>query len=297
MTDESASPRRPSAEIDTSTPHQARVWNFLLGGKDYYQVDRETAEHLEQHVYPGIKDIALHARAFLGRAVRYVAEEAQIKQFLDIGTGLPTADNTHDVAQRVDPTSRIVYVDNDPLVLVHARALLTSAPEGATAYVDADLRNPEKILKSAELAATLDLTKPVSLNLVAVLHFVHDNVEAYALVETLKDALAPSSLLVLSHGSYDRMRKPYVRALTSGKYPGSGDFHARTKDEVSKFFTSFELVAPDPRNPGKDLVKPDLGMVSRWGRRREDGRAPAASRVSTWGAVARKPGAANAGGR
>ena len=276
---------RPS--IDTTVPHPARRYDYWLGGKDNFAIDRESGDAIEAR-WPDIVVAVRQNRAFLQRAVRYAAARG-IRQWLDIGTGLPTADNTHEVAQSIDPTCRIVYVDNDPLVMVHARALLTSAREGATSYVGADLREPEKILKSPELTATLDLRKPVSLNLVAILHFLHDDDQAYSVVETLKDALAAGSLLVLSHGSYDKMPRRNVKALTTGNYPGQGDFRARTKREVSKFFAGFELVAPNPRKPGKDLVQPKMGMVSTWGLGPQDGRAPAASRVSTWGAVARKP--------
>jgi len=282
------------SRIDTTVPHPARRYDYWLGGKDNFAVDRESGDAIEAR-WPDIVVAVRQNRGFLQRAVRYAAARG-IRQWLDIGTGLPTADNTHEVAQSIDPTSRIVYVDNDPLVLVHARALLTSTPQGATSYLDADLREPQKILKSPELTATLDLRKPVSLNLVAILHFLHDDDKAYSVVETLKDALAPGSLLVLSHGSYDKMPRRNVKALTTGNYPGKGDFRARTRREVGRFFAGFDLVAPDPKRPGKELVKPKLGMVSTWGRRRGDGHAPAASRVSTWGAVARKPTtSANAG--
>jgi len=147
VTDSSAPGKEPSA-IDTSVPHSARIWNYWLGGKDNYPVDRAAGDQFRQ-AFPGVVDVARASRQFLTRSVRYLAGEAGIRQFLDIGTGLPTADNTHEVAQRVAPDSRIVYVDNDPLVLTHARALLTSTPQGATDYVDADLREPDQILAAA----------------------------------------------------------------------------------------------------------------------------------------------------
>src|SRR6266480_5993259 len=148
------------AGIDTTVPHSARIWNYWLGGKDNYEVDREAGDQYVE-VYPGIVDIARAGRAFLARAVRYLALEAGIRQFLDVGTGLPTVDNTHELAQRAAPDSQIVYVDNDPLVLAHARALLTSTPEGSTDYVDADMHDPAAIL--ARAAASLDLDQPVAL--------------------------------------------------------------------------------------------------------------------------------------
>jgi SAM-dependent methyltransferase len=272
--------------IDTTVPHPARRYNYWLGGKDNFAADRESGDAIAVR-WPDIVFAVRENRAFLQRAVHYAATRG-IRQWLDIGTGLPTADNTHEVAQRVDPASRIVYVDNDPLVLVHARALLNSTPQGATAYIDADLRDPKKILADPDLSTTLGLKEPVALNLVAILHFVHDNDQAYAVVETLKDALAPGSLLVLSHGSYDLMPRAHVQALTSGDYPGQGDFHARTHNEVSRYFDRFELVAPDPEDPNVDLDKPELGLVSDWGRAPGEERPPPQS-VSTWGAVARKP--------
>jgi len=288
VADDAAVPR-----LDTSVAHPARRYNWWLGGKDNFEADRVSGAAIAER-WPAIVIAARQNRAFLQRAVRYAAARG-IRQWLDIGTGLPTADNTHEVAQSVDPTCRIVYVDNDPLVLAHARALLTSTPKGATSYLDADLREPQKILKSPELTATLDLDKPVSLNLVAILHFLHDDAQAYAVVETLKDALAPGSLLVLSHGSYDLVPKPFVKALTADDYPGHGDFHARTRGEVDAFFSGFNFVEPDPDDPDKDLDKPELGLVSEWGRKPNDPEIPEPQDVSTWGSVARKPDPTNAG--
>src|ERR1700722_17325250 len=149
-------------EVDTSRPHMARIYDYFLGGKNHFGADRETADKILQ-TNPTIRITARENRAFLGRAVSYLAAEAGIRQFLDIGTGLPTTGNVHEVAQAIAPTSRVVYVDNDPIVLVHARALLTSVPEGATAYLEADLREPEKILAHPDLARTLDMSKPVAL--------------------------------------------------------------------------------------------------------------------------------------
>src|SRR3954447_874757 len=158
-------------EIDTSVPHSARIWNYWLGGKDNYPVD-EAAGDAYTAVFPGIVTIARGSRAFLGRSIRYLVREAGVRQFLDVGTGLPTVDNTHEVAQRLAPESRIVYVDNDPLVLTHARALLTSTPQGATAYEEISLFEPERIIEAA--AGTLDREQPIALILSGILGHVTD---------------------------------------------------------------------------------------------------------------------------
>lgn len=184
------------SRIVTTRPHTARIWNYWLGGGDYYEVDRAAGERIRQ-LHPGIGDYARADRLFLGRAVRHLVAECGIRQFLDIGTGLPTADNTHEVAQRLAPDARIVYVDNDPLVMAHARALLTSTPEGRTDHLEADLRNVDAILEHA--ARTLDLSEPVGLMLLGVVIFIGDDEEAYDIVRRLLDGLPSGSHLVLSH--------------------------------------------------------------------------------------------------
>ncbi|SED93999.1 S-adenosyl methyltransferase [Streptomyces sp. TLI_105] len=178
------------SRIDTSRPHTARIWNYWTGGKDNYPVDREAGDRIRE-LHPGIGEYAKADRLFLGRAVRHLAEQEGIRQFLDIGTGLPSADNTHEVAQRVAPDARVVYVDNDPLVLAHARALLVGTPEGRTDYLDADLRDVDTILAAA--AKTLDLSQPVALMLLGVVIFVEDDEESYGVVRRLLDALAPAA--------------------------------------------------------------------------------------------------------
>ena len=188
--------RKDIPDIDVSVTHSARFWNYLLGGKDNYQVDREAAEQILVPI-PSLRDTVRAERGFLIRAVRHLVTEAGIRQFLDIGTGLPTANNTHEVAQATEPQCRIVYVDNDPLVLAHARALLTSTPQGATDYLHADVRDPELILEHA--ARTLDFAQPVALMLLGILNFVPDDVEAHAVVDRLLSALPAGSYLVLSH--------------------------------------------------------------------------------------------------
>src|ERR1700719_4702836 len=188
------------AEIDTSKPHAARIYDYLLGGKDHFAVDRETAEKGIKLIPTG-RTAARENRSFLGRAVRFLVAEAGIRQFLDIGTGLPSANNVHEVAQGLVPSCRVVYVDNDPIVLAHARALLTSSPEGKTAYIHADLREPERILSDPVTRATLDFSQPVGLMLVAVLHFVPDEAQPRRIVDTLLDALPSGSYLVASHAT------------------------------------------------------------------------------------------------
>src|SRR4051794_7016467 len=186
------------ADLDTTVPHSARVWNYWLGGKDNFAVDRQVGEQVLQ-MLPSIVEQARADRAFLGRVVAHLAGERGIRQFLDVGTGLPTADNTHEVAQRVAPDARIVYVDNDPLVLVHARALLTSTPEGATDYIDADLHDPDAILRGA--ARTLDPRQPIALMMLGILGHVTDFQEARGIVKRLVDALPAGSYLVINDGT------------------------------------------------------------------------------------------------
>src|SRR5882757_264652 len=185
-------------EIDTSRPHSARVYDYMIGGKNNFAADRETAAQVLKHS-PNAHTAARENRAFLGRAVRFLAAEAGIRQFLDIGTGLPTANNVHEVAQAATPASRVVYADNDPMVLAHARALLTSSLEGRTAYIQADLRDPGSILASPVLREVLDLGQPVALMLIAVLHFIPDEDEPGKVIAALMDALPPGSYLAASH--------------------------------------------------------------------------------------------------
>ena len=229
------------AELDTTTPHSARVWNYWLGGKDNFAVDRQVGEQVLQ-MLPSIVEQARADRAFLGRAVTHLAGERGIRQFLDIGTGLPSADNTHEVAQRVAPSSRITYVDNDPLVLVHARALLTSAPEGATDYLQADLEDPETILREA--ARTLDLSQPVALMLMGVLHHVADTDEAYAIVDRLKGALAPGSYLVINHATNAVYGEASDEGVRHWNQFGKPKITLRSPDEIARFFAGWTMLEP-----------------------------------------------------
>ncbi|MEV5983516.1 SAM-dependent methyltransferase [Streptomyces sp. NPDC052051] len=229
-----------SRTIDTSMPHSARVWNYWLGGKDNYPVDEEAGDAYAA-VFPGIVDVARGSRAFLGRSIRYLAGEAGIRQFLDVGTGLPTVDNTHEVAQSVAPDSRIVYVDNDPLVLAHARALLTSTPEGATAYVDADLYDPERIL--ARAAETLDLTRPTALIFSGILGHVGDYDEARSIVRRLMEGLPSGSYLSVNDGSLG-IDPEYERAQEAYNKSGAIPYILRTVEQIAGFFDGLELVEP-----------------------------------------------------
>jgi O-methyltransferase involved in polyketide biosynthesis len=227
-----------SAEIsvDTTVPHSARIWNYWLDGKDNYAVDREAGEAYLK-VFPGIAVVARSSRGFLTRAVRYLAADAGIRQFLDIGTGLPTADNTHEVAQRVAPESRIVYVDNDPLVLAHARALLTSSPEGGCEYLDADIRDPAGILA----AAALDFTRPVALMLMGIMgHFT--DAEAYPIVARLLAGLPAGSYFALYDGA--DTNEAFNRAQQGYNDSGAVPYHLRSPDRFDRYFEGLKLVEP-----------------------------------------------------
>ncbi|MHA6621980.1 SAM-dependent methyltransferase [Pseudonocardia sp. DLS-67] len=235
--------------VDNTVPQSARVWNYWSGGKDNYAVDREVGDQINR-LNPHIVEIARAQRQFLVRAVTYLAREAGIRQFLDVGTGLPTANNTHEVAQSVAPESSIVYVDHDPMVLAHARALLVGSPEGRTAYIDADLRGPDKILRTA--ADTLDFSKPVALILLGILAHITDDDEAYALVGRLVDALPSGSHLVVCDDTdviYPEAMDEMVRQWNeSGENPRVN----RTPERIARFFD------------GLEIVEPGVVSVSRW---------------------------------
>jgi hypothetical protein len=263
------------SEIDTSRPHPARMYDYFLGGKNHFAADRATAETVLATA-PTTRITARENRAFLGRAVRYLVAEAGIRQFLDIGTGLPTANNVHEVAQSVDPSARVVYADNDPLVLAHARALLTSSPEGRTAYIQADLRDPEAILSSSAVRDVLDLRQPVALITVAVLHFIHDEFKPAAALATLLDALPSGSYLAASHVTGEYL--PVEGAATTRTYRSSGvPLQLRDSDEFAEL--AFR---------GLQLVPPGVVLVSEW-RPAGDGPRPTPAEVNCYGGVARKP--------
>jgi O-methyltransferase involved in polyketide biosynthesis len=227
-----------SPEIDASVPNSARIWNYWLGGKDNYPVDREAGEQFRA-IFPEIVEVARSTRAFLNRAVRYLAGEAGLRQFLDIGTGLPTADNTHEVAQRVAPKSRVVYVDNDPIVLAHARALLTST-QGVTAYVDADLHDPDAILDAT--ARTLDFSQPVALMLLGVLGHIGDDDEARSILKRLRDGLASGSYLALCDGI--NTSQAGIQAQDDYDQSGAIPYRLRSPEQVAGLFAGLELVEP-----------------------------------------------------
>ena len=261
--------------IDTAKPHTARIYDYYLGGKDNFEADRRTAERAMQS-WPAVRSAVRENRAFLGRAVRFLVAEAGVRQFLDIGTGLPSANNVHEVAQGLVPSCRVVYVDNDPIVLAHARALLTSSPEGETAYIHADLREPGEILGDPVTRQTLDFTQPVALMLVAVLHFLPDGESPRRIVDTLLDALPSGSYLVASHVTPEHDPEGVgglVRAYQASGLPAQ----ARAADEFD------DLVFR-----GLELVDPGLVLVSEW---RPDGAGPRplAAEVNWYGAIARKP--------
>ena len=233
--------------VDPLTPSSARIYDYWLGGKDHYAVDREAAEQAIA-ANPGIVADVQANRAFLARAVRYLAGECGIRQFLDIGTGLPTASNTHQVAQATAPSSRIVYVDNDPVVLAHARALLTSSPGGATAYLDHDLRQVDQILEGA--AATLNLSQPVAVMLLIVLHLIPDADDPRGTVSRLMSRLAPGSYLVISHPASD-IRPAAMAEMTRrvNARLASARGTMRNRAEIADFFDGLTLVEPGVVQP------------------------------------------------
>jgi trans-aconitate methyltransferase len=266
-TDGSPEPRR---EIDVTVAHPARIWDYWLGGKDNFAADREVSAQLLS-VMPDWIVFARADREFLGRAVRYLAGEAGIRQFLDIGTGIPTRDNTHEVAQRVAPESRVVYVDNDPVVLAHAEALLVNTPPGMTDYLDADLNRPDEILRGA--ARTLEFSKPIAVTLLGILEFVTDN--AYGILQRLMGSMVPGSHLVIAHPTTDideaAMRTVQQIWNDSGAVPARFRSHA----EFSRFFD------------GMELLEPGVVSLTQW--RPDPGTLYADRQLGFYCAVGRKP--------
>ena len=254
-----------------SVAHVARVYDYLLGGKDYFAVDREAAEQA-MRINPDIVPTARANRAFLVRATGFLTREAGIRQFLDVGTGMPTNNNIHEVAQSIAPEARIVYVDHDPIVLSHARALLTSAPEGVTDYIEADLREPETIL--AEAAQTLDFSRPVAIMLIAVLHLIVDADDPCELVRRLVDAVVPGSYVVISHVASDIGTGAMISMANRLNELMEQQAVPRTYQEIAAFFA------------GLDLLEPGLVRVPEW---RPASAGDAAVRAQMWGAIGRKP--------
>ncbi len=229
----------PKPKIDTTVAHSARVWNYWLGGKDNYPVDREAGDFVIAS-FPDIVRIARTARAFLVSAVTYLVREAGIRQFLDIGTGLPTANNTHQVAQAIAPEARIVYVDNDPMVLVHAQALLTSTPEGACDYIDADVREPDKILAGA--ASTLDFSRPVAIMMLGILGQIPDSDAPEAIVGRLLDAVPSGSYLAI--GDSVNISQSFNEVIDNYNQNMAYPYHLRSPGQITGFFRGLELVEP-----------------------------------------------------
>ncbi len=266
--------RDPEADpppFDTTVPHAARMYDYLLGGKDNFAADREAAEQLVA-INPAARRAVRENRAFHGRAVGYLAGEAGIRQFLDIGTGIPAADNTHEVAQRVAADARIVYVDNDPVVLAHARALLTSAHAGTVSYLDSDLRDPDTILEAA--GQWLDFGTPVAIMLVLILHLIPDSDDPWRIVGRLAGAVPPGSYLVVSHPTGD-LNADIGAAITGSvnQRMQATPMTLRSHPEVSRFFDGLNVLPPGlvPQNRWPDRAaqddEPDIGCYGAVGRK------------------------------
>jgi SAM-dependent methyltransferase len=261
-------------DVDMNRPHPARMYDYYLGGKNHFAADRAVADAALAS-WPAGRIGLRENRRFLGRTVRYLAAEAGIRQFLDIGSGLPTQANVHEMAQAVDPSSRVVYVDNDSMVLAHARALLASAPEGRTAYIQADLRSPLEILSAEVTRSVLDFDKPIALMLIAVLHFLHEEDKPEAVLSTLLDALPPGSYLAASHLTAEH--EPAGLQAGQRLYREAGiQMQTRDADDFASLAFS-----------GLDLMPPGVVLVSEW-RPDTDAPRPTPAEVSCYGGVARK---------
>jgi hypothetical protein len=251
--------KRGSLPFDISKAHQARIYDYYLGGKDNYESDRAAGDAYLK-VYPDLVATAQANRAFLGRTVRYLVREAGIRQFLDIGTGIPTAGNTHEVAQEIAPETRVVYVDYDPIVLAHSRALLESHEAGATEYIDADLRDTDTILDQA--GRLLDFTKPVAVTLISILHAIPASDDPHAIVARLMDAVPPGSYLALSHMGADLLPPETSEGLQSisGRL-SQQQYTYRTRAEVARFFDGMELVPPGVVRVEEWRPEPEAGQA------------------------------------
>ena len=260
-------------EINTHVPQSARVYDYWLGGKDHFPADRALGDAIAEAL-PTIRTQVRAQRAFLGRAVRYLTRDAGVRQFLDIGTGIPSAGNVHDVAQEIAPESRVLYVDNDPIVLAHARALMGGAAEGQVAFIQADLREPEAILANPAVERTLDLARPVGLVLVGIMHHLRDDDDPRRIVATLVDALAPGSYLVLSQSTPD-FDPAAMAALAAASEQGGIANVPRSLADTEPFFA------------GLELVEPGLVPMATWRPDPRTGQDPRS--VYAYGGVARKP--------
>lgn len=261
--------------LDTESAHSARIYDYIIGGKDHYPADREAGDAMCRE-WPALPVHMRANRDFMNRAVRHLAEKAGIRQFLDVGTGIPTSPNIHEIAQSVSPDSRVVYVDNDPLVLRLSQGLLNSTPEGRTSYIEADMRDPASILQAPELRATLDLTRPVALTVIAIVHFMMDEDDAVGIVRRLLDPLPSGSHLAMSIGTAEFA--PDEVGRVAHEYAARGmPMRLRTFAEAEEFFT------------GLELVEPGVVQVHKW---HPDGTGTEVTRdadIAMYGVVARKP--------
>jgi hypothetical protein len=259
--------------VDTTVPHSARVYDWWLGGKDNFAVDRAVGAAMIEAI-PTLRTMAAENRRFVHRMARYLVDHAGVRQFLDIGTGIPTRPNLHEVAQALAPEARVVYVDNDPIVLAHARALMVSSPEGRSKYIHADLRQPDRILADATLTDTLDLSEPVALTLIAILMLLRDEDDPAGKVRALINALPSGSYLAITHPTQD-FNPEEMAAAVAAATQGHMTLVPRTRAEVEKFFD------------GLELIEPGLVPVMAW---RPDGAPPAGPQAAYyWAGVARKP--------
>ncbi|HLL67073.1 MAG TPA: SAM-dependent methyltransferase [Micromonosporaceae bacterium] len=262
-----------STTVDTNLPHSARIYDYWLGGKDNFAVDRSVGDALAAAI-PTIRTMAAENRRFVHRVARYLVQSAGVRQFLDIGTGIPTRPNLHEVAQQIAPETRVVYVDNDPIVLVHARALMMSSDEGRSEYIHADLNKPEKILSDPALVGTLDLTQPVALTLIAILMLLDDDEDPWGSVRVLMDALPSGSYLAISHPTQD-FNPTEMAAAVAAANQGRMTLVPRARADVERFFGDWEL------------IEPGLTPVMAW---RPEGEPPADPQAAYyWAGVARKP--------
>ncbi|MFI7321896.1 SAM-dependent methyltransferase [Streptomyces venezuelae] len=262
-------PSDVSDRLNTGVAHNARVWNYWIGGKDHYEVDQQVGEQVAT-MFPVIRDVARADREFLGRAVRFLTAECGVRQFLDIGTGLPTLDNTHEIAQRIAPDSRIVYVDNDPIVLVHARSLLVGTPEGATDYIDADVHHPQSVIEGA--SQTLDFEQPVAVMMLGILNFILDTEQALDIVRRIMDPLPSGSYLAMTHPTTDTDLggEGNVEAMKFWNENATPPITARSRAEIGAFFDGLELLTPGlvscsrwRAEPETAEVLPQFGAVAR----------------------------------
>ncbi|GAA3124172.1 SAM-dependent methyltransferase [Streptomyces rectiviolaceus] len=265
---ESQHPSNVSARLNTGVAHNARVWNHWIGGKDNYEIDQQVGDQVST-MFPVIRDVARADRHFLHRAVRFLTADRGVRQFLDIGTGLPTLDNTHEIAQRIAPEARTVYVDNDPIVLVHARSLLTGTPQGATDYIDADVHHPNSVMEGA--SATLDLDRPVAVMMLGILNFVLDTGEAQDIVRRIMASVPSGSYLALTHPTTDTDLggEGNVEAMKFWNENATPPITARSRAEIESFFDGLNLVSPGlvscvqwHAEPNSGSVLPQFGAVA-----------------------------------